>query len=123
MGILDYLIGKNIGEERARIDTRSAENDAHRARIDAIRANKRADLMTKRFYRERQERRNWQLTAVARKLSMMQMGMTEAQVIAKQREILADPILRAEIDQDLDAETADIDAETIMQETNNPSSQ
>ncbi|MCR2829400.1 MAG: hypothetical protein ACYCQH_08375 [Acidithiobacillus ferrooxidans] len=129
MGMMDYIIGKNVGRESGRATdsaaVSNAQQDAHDAEIGEIQMQTQVyrligtvNTLTKRFTRERQERRNWQLTAEARKLSMKQMGMTEAQVIAKQKEILADPVLRAQIDRNLDAETAEIDAELgIMQET------
>lgn len=150
MGMMDYLIGKNVGREEARNSPDSGA--AHHAEMDAIQARSTADqaqntalaialalkqtreelgVMRKRFYKERQKRLNWQVTAEARKLSLLKHGLTDDQILAEQRDILADTNLRVLIDQKADAETAKIDAEfgmaqetsTTTQETNNPSFQ
>ena len=133
MGMMDYLIGKNVGREEARNSPDSGA--AHHAEMDAIQARSTADqaqntalaialalkqtreelaITKKRFYRERNERRAWQQTAEFRKLSLLKRGLTEEQVFAEQDEFYAlsnESELRKGIAKSIDAESAEIDAE------------
>ena len=116
MGMMDYLIGKNVGREEAK----SSDSSAHNARIaeldmeaHAYRLAATVKTLTKRFTRERQERRGWQQTAEFRKLSLLKHGLTEEQIYAEQDEFYAlsqESEIRKKIAEKIDAESAEIDA-------------
>ena len=130
MGMMDYIIGKNVGREEARNSQDSGA--AHRAEMDAIQARGTADqaqntalaiaialkqtreeleVTRKRFYRERQDRMAWRKAAEFRKLSLLKHGLTEEQIYAEQRELSADVGINTMTDKKILDETAKIDAE------------
>lgn len=123
MGMMDYLIGKNVGRESGRATdsaaVSNARQDAHDAEIGEIQMQTQVyrligtvNMLTKRFTRERQERRGWQQTAEFRKLSLLKHGLTEEQIYAEQDEFYALPKeseVRKKIAEKIDAESAQID--------------
>lgn len=138
MGMMDYIIGKNVGREEGRNSPDSGA--AHRAEIDAIQARGAADqaqdaalaiamalkqtreelaTVRKRFYRERRERRGWQRTAELRKLSLMEKaGMSANDVYDDQDRVSKLPGVSEHMNQFLDGEDKEIDADTIVSSTN-----
>ena len=133
MGMMDYIIGKNVGREEARNSQDSGA--AHRAEMDAIQARGTADqaqntalaiaialkqtreeleVTRKRFYRERRERRGWQRTAEFRKLSLMEKaGMTADDVYEDQDRVSDLPGVSEHMKQFLDGQDKEIDTDTI----------
>jgi hypothetical protein len=126
MGVMDYLIGKNVGREESRnnVDNRSRV-DAEIARCHAAQSqdaalaialalkNTREELAVtkKRFFKERQERKNWQKTAEFRKLSLLNHGLTEEQIYAEQNQFFTDKEVNGRTNQKINAESAELDAE------------
>ena len=128
MGMMDYLIGKNVGQESGRVDTTQARDDAQRAessaRLSEIYASEAHDdammlaaqlnVMTKRFYRERRERRGWQRTAELRKLSLIEKaGMTADDVYEDQDRVSDLPGVSEHMKQFLDGQDKEIDTDTM----------
>lgn len=122
MGMMDYLIGKNVGQESGRATdsaaVSNARQDAHDAEIGEIQMQTQVyrligtvNTLTKRFTRERQERMAWRKAAEFRKLSLLKHGLTEEQIYAEQREFSADAEINAMTDKKIMDETAKIDAE------------
>ena len=130
MGMMDYLIGKNVGREEARNSPDSGA--AHHAEMDAIQARGTADqaqntalaialalkqtreelaITKKRFYKERRERFAWQRTAELRKLSLVERGATLAEIQADQCRIVTLPGVEEELQARLKKESNEIDAE------------
>ncbi|MCR2829398.1 hypothetical protein NR402_03755 [Acidithiobacillus ferrooxidans] len=130
MGMMDYIIGKNVGREEARNSQDSGA--AHRAEMDAIQSQGTADqaqntalaiaialkqtreelgIMRKRFYREREKRFSWQRTAELRKLSLVERGATLADIKADQDRIVMLPGVQDDLVARLEKESAKIDAE------------
>jgi len=130
MGMMDYLIGKNVGREEARNSPDSGA--AHRAEMDAIQAQSTADqaqntalaialalkqtreeleVTRKRFYREREKRFSWQRTAELRKLSLVERGATFDDIMADQSRIARLPGVQDDLVARLEKESAKIDAE------------
>lgn len=132
MGIMDFLVGKEIGTQQARNKQQNADTAVRRARHDADVAEMQVDyshnaalaiaielkntreelaITRKRFFKERQERKNWQKTAEFRKLSLLNHGLTEEQIYAEQNQFFTDKEVNGRTNQKIDAESAELDAE------------
>lgn len=108
MGMMDYLIGKNVGRtegknsgaSQADVDSAyagAAETGALFWQIARQRDELQAEnaLLKKRFYREREKRYSWQRTAGMRKLSLNNRGVSDEQIYAEQGQFGNDPEFNA----------------------------
>ncbi|WP_215843282.1 hypothetical protein HHS34_005675 [Acidithiobacillus montserratensis] len=142
MGIMDFLVGKEIGTQQARNKQQNADTAVRRARHDADVAEMQVDyshnaalaiavelkntreelaITRKRFFKERQERKAWRKTAEFRKLSLLNHGLTEEQIYAEQDMFDNNPEIDGRTDRIIDSDTAKIDAEFLDNNTSNPS--
>ena len=130
MDMISYLLGKDVGNQRAASE-RNVANIKLRGKDDEI-ANVRdmlddtskalkavaaqRDKVTERFLRERKERRIWQKTATLRKMMLVDRGMTEQEVYAEQHKREAVQSVEKELKDFLDRESAEIDEELKVKE-------
>lgn len=127
MGMMDYLIGKNVGRtegknsgaSQADVDSAyagAAETGALFWQVVRQRDELQAEnvLLKKRFYRERKERRMWQGAAEVRKLSLMKKNnMTPDEVYDEQAAIRSQPGMMDHIIEFVNKEDAEIDNEVL----------
>lgn len=126
MGMMDYLIGKNVGrtegknqqDRAARLEAIQQRNAKISIQQDALAladalhsAREELTIMKKRFYREREARKTWQKGAEFRKLSLLKRGATESEMYAEQQEFYKTPELDNLVNEKINAESAKLDAE------------